>query len=215
MKAALLTVLAVLQLSGHQTADTAAIPWLHGFSSAAVIEGGEPGESAELTDDVLSCPADAQPALRLIADVSPAAGRESIVATFRGGIRITSNEGVELASTAGTPCVGSADALEVLAAGSIFGEKTLVLAFTTGGRREQQVWLGIYRVGFGGDVDALFAGIVEIREDGVVRSGGVQLLPGALLYRPPGHGDSLWIFDPVVHTYTPRGPVDHEAEPHS
>ncbi len=214
MKAAVLAALAVLQLSGR-TADTVAIPWLHGFSTTAVTEGREPGEPTDFTDEGLTCPADAQPPLRLTADVSPVAGRESILATFSGGIRITSSEGVELASTAGTPCMGSADALEVLAVGSIFHEKTLVLAFTTGGQREQQVWLGIYRVGFGGDIDALFAGVVETRVDGIVRSGSVQFLPGALIYRPPGRGDSLWIFDPVVHTYTPRGPFDHEAEPHS
>jgi hypothetical protein len=214
MKAVVLAVLAVLQLSGRRTADTATIPWLHGFSSAAVTEG-DAGEPADFTDEELTCPANAQPPLRLTADISPVAGRESILATFNGGIRITSSEGVELASSSGIPCTGTADALEVLAVGSIFHEKTLVLAFTTGGRREQQVWLGVYRIGLAGTIDALFAGVVETREDDIVRSGSVQFLPGALIYRPPGHGDSLWIFDPVVHTYTPRGPFDHEGEPHS
>ncbi len=215
MKAAVLAMLAVLQLSGRRIGDTVAIPWLHGFSSAAATEGGQPGEPTELTGEQLICPADAQPPLRLTADVSPVAGRESIVASFSRGIRITSSEGVELAATAGTPCSGSADALEMLAVGTIFHEKTLVLVFTSGGRREQQVWLGVYRVGFAGTIDALFAGVVETRVDDIVRTGSVQFLPGALIYRPPGNGDSLWIFDPVVHTYTPRGPFDHEAEPHS
>ena len=61
----------------------------------------------------------------------------------------------------------------------------------------------------------MFAGVVEQREDGVVRTGSITLLPGALLYRAPGGGVSLWVFDPVAHAFMPRGAIDHEAEPHS
>jgi hypothetical protein len=204
-----------MQLTGVAAADVPALPWLHGFPGARVSTSADPGAAGWFGEDI-ECPAQAQPPLRLVADVAPAAGRETIVATLAGGIRVTSAEGIELAASAGYPCQGSADELEVLAVGSVFGERTIVLAFTTGGRREQGTWVGVYRVGFGGDIDPLFAGMVETREDGIVRTGSVTFLPGALIYRPPGHrGDSLWVFDPVVHTYTPRGPFDHEAPPHS
>jgi hypothetical protein len=208
-----LAALAVTQLS-VAAADSPSLPWLHGFGGARVRASADPGSVGWFGAEV-DCPADAQAPLRLVADVSPTAGRETIVATLTGGIRVTSSEGVELATSAGYPCAGSADELEVLAAGSVFGDRTIVLAFTSGGRREQQTWLGVYRIGFGGEIDSLFAGVVETREDGIVRTGSVTFIPGALIYRPPGHHDSLWVFDPVVHTYTPRGPFDHEAEPHS
>ncbi len=210
----LVAALAVAQLSGAAGADVPTLPWLHGFAGARVRAGADPGAIGWLGGQV-ECPADAQPPLRLVADVSPAAGREIIVATLTGGIRVTSSEGVELATSSGYPCQGSADELEVLAAGTVFGERTIVLAFTSGGRREQQTWLGVYRLGFRGEIDPLFAGVVESREDGIVRTGSVTFIPGALIYRPPGNHDSLWVFDPVVHTYTPRGPFAHETIPHS
>jgi hypothetical protein len=210
----LLAAVATLQLSGAAVADSPTLPWLHGFAGERVRASADPGSVGWFGEEI-DCPADAQPPLRLVADVAPAAGREVIVATLTGGIRVTSTEGVELATSPGYPCQGSADELEVLAVGTVFGERTIVLAFTSGGRREQQTWLGLYRIGFRGEIDPLFAGVVESREDGIVRSGSVTFIPGALIYRPPGHRDSLWVFDPVVHTYTPRGPFGHEAEPHS
>ncbi|CAN5893805.1 hypothetical protein BH11MYX3_BH11MYX3_12050 [soil metagenome] len=216
MRATACLILALAQLSGGTakiTPPTRDVPWLRGFDETTSTEG-EPGTAAPLIDEVL-CQASLEPPLRITADVAPAAGRETVTATLEGGIHVVGAEGIELASSPGYPCEGSADALELLAAGSIFRDRVIVLAFTTGGRREQMTWLGVYRVGFGGDIDALFAGVVEVREDGVVRSGAVTFLPGALIYRPPGHHDSLWIYDPVVHTYTPRGPFAHEAEPHS
>lgn len=212
-RTAALVVLALLQLAGVGAADEPALPWLHGFAPAQ-SRTSAPGSTSWFDGD-LDCPADAQPPLTLVADVAPAGGRETIVATLTGGIRVTSAEGVELAASPGYPCAGSADELEVLAAGSVFGERTIVLAFTSGGRREQYTWLGVYRIGFGGEIDPLFAGVVEQREDGIVRRGSVTFIPGALIYRPPGHRDSLWVFDPVVHTYTPRGPFGHEVLPHS
>ena len=209
-----LAALAVTQLSGVAAAESPTLPWLHGFTGARGRASADPGAIGWFGGEV-ECPAEAQPPLRLVAEVSPAAGRETIVATLTGGIRVTSAEGIELATSAGYPCEGSADELEVLAAGSVFGERTIVLAFTSGGRREQQTWLGVYRLGFRGEIDPLFAGVVETREDGIVRTGSVTFIPGALIYRPPAQHDSLWVFDPVVHTYTPRGPFAHEAVPHS
>ena len=214
MRSLLVAAVAVTQVSGTALADVPALPWLHGFAGERVRAGADPGAVGWFGEDI-GCPAEAQAPLRLVADVAPSAGRETIVATLTGGIRVTTVEGVELATSAGVPCTGSADELEVLAAGTVFGEHTIVLAFTSGGRREQQTWLGVYRVGFAGDIDPLFAGVVETREDGIVRTGSVTFVPGALIYRPPGHRDSLWVFDPVVHTYTPRGRFDHEAPPHS
>lgn len=210
----LVAAVVLTQLSGVGVAEPPALPWVHGFTIGRIRTGGAPGSTSWFGGD-LDCPADAQPPLGLVADIAPSAGRETIVATLTGGIRVVGAEGDLLASSPGYPCAGSADELEALAVGTVFGERTIALVFTTGGRREQATWLGLYRIGFAGEIDPLFAGVVETREDGIVRTGSITFIPGALIYRPPAHRDSLWVFDPVVHTYTPRGPFVHEGGPHS
>ena len=229
MRAALLACIAVLPLSGSAAATpaVASLPWLGNFTDATVSDGDQPGVASEptesgdeswpgwLAEDEPLCAADAQPPLHLRAEVAPSAGIETVVATLTGGVRVINAEGLEVTRSAGVPCVGTADALEILAVGTVFRQRTIVLAITNGGRREQAVWIGVYRVGAAGGLDPLFSGVVETREDGVVRTGRITFLPGALIYRPPGQGDALWVFDPVAHAYTPRGPFDHEAEPHS
>jgi hypothetical protein len=186
----------------------AVLPWVHGLTDVSSTDSATPGEPAWLTEDSL-CPAEAQPPLRLTVR------GQTITATYTTGIRVENAEGIEVASSPGYPCFGSADALDGLAVASIFGEPAIILTFTSGGRNEQWTWVGVYRVGFAGSIDALFAGVVEHREDGIVRTGSVRFVPGALIYRPPGARDTLWVWDPVVHTYVPRGWFGHEGEPHS
>jgi hypothetical protein len=186
----------------------AALPWLHGLADVKSTDGGTPGEAAWLDDEPL-CAAEAQPPLRLTT------GSDTISATYTTGIRVENAEGSETASSPGYPCTGSADALEGLAVASIFGERAIVLTFTSGGHNEQWTWVGVYRVGFAGSIDPLFAGVVEHRIGEDVRTGSVAFVPGALIYRPPGARDTFWVFDPVVHTYVPRGLFGHEGEPHS
>lgn len=187
---------------------SAVLPWLSGLSDVTSVDSGTPGEVAELDEDLL-CAAEAQPPLRLtVRD-------ETITATYTTGIRVENAEGIETASSPGYPCLGSADSLDGLAVASIFGEPAIVLTFTSGGHNEQWTWVGVYRVGFAGEIDPLFAGVVEHRIGESTRTGSVTFVPGALIYRPPGARDTLWVFDPVVHTYTPRGLFGREGEPHS
>ena len=192
-------------------------PWLHNLADPVEVEAGEPTESelAGWFDDEPECAPGAYTSLRLTADVAPTAGKETIVASLVAGMSVISSEGVELAAMPGYPCEGTADGIDVLSVGKVFGEPTIVLAITTGGHREQLTWLGVYRVGDHGRIDALFAGVIEQRVDGHVVSGDVTFIPGALLYHRPGGETSLWVFDPVAHSYLPRGPFGHEAEPHS
>jgi hypothetical protein len=188
----------------------AALPWVQGMTDAMVTDSAAPGVPAWFADDGdTGCAAEVQPPLRLLT------GNETITVTYTGGLHVANAEGFEIASSAGYPCTGSADALEALAVGSVFGERTIVLTFTSGGRNEQWTWLGVYRIGFAGSIDPLFAGVVEHREDGIVRTGKLTFIPGALIYRPPGAHETLWVFDPVAHAYTPRGPFAHEPVPHS
>src|SRR5207249_3340640 len=65
-------------------ATLASLPWLQGFDTATVADRGEPAASA--ADD--RCVASAYGDLRLTADVAPARGDETIVASFTQGITV-------------------------------------------------------------------------------------------------------------------------------
>jgi hypothetical protein len=137
-----------------------------------------------------------------------------IVASYARGVMVFGADGQVLASTPGFPCSGTADEIEVVAAGDAYGVPTLVLAATTGGHREQLTWLGMFRVEPTGTLEAVFAGTVELREDGVVRRGSVTVLPDALHVRDPAGPSGYWVFDPVAGVYLPPGAYDDTAVPH-
>ena len=182
------------------------LPWLHGLTDLRVVERGPAGALVDLEPDD-ACGPGAYAELELAADVAPPAGRETIRASYARGVTVRDTEGIVLAAAPGYPCWGSADELEVLAAGTSFPARTLVLAATSGGRREQLTWLALFRVTAPGELAPVFTGAVEVREDERVRRGEVWLLPGGLLYRPPGGELGVWIYDPVGRAYTHRGPL--------
>ncbi len=191
-----------------------ALPWLFNLQDTVATDEPE-HELLELPDLALDCDPPADATFRLVADVAPAPGREVIRGSYREGIVVTGREGEVLATTPGFPCGGTADAFEVLGGGRAFHQPLIVVAATTGGRREQMTWLGLYRVTSDGRLDAVFTGAVELREDGVVRRGSVTVLPGALLVREPTGQVSFWIWDPTSGVYLPPAAYEPIAGHHS
>ncbi len=114
------------------------------------------------------------PGYALTANVANPGGDETILASFAHGVMVYGREGQLLASTPGFSCEGSADELDVLAVGTAFGVPMVAIVAKTGGRREQLTWLGLFRVGANGRLEATFAGAVEQREDGIVRRGAIR-----------------------------------------
>ena len=205
-------------VSVHQAPASPAIPWLYNFDDVVASTDGDLATAFRLTgfgDPDDRCDPGEHVGFAVHADLGPGAADVTVMSSYAEGVVVVGSEGRRLASTPGFVCQGSADELEVLAVGRAFTVPTIVVVATTGGRREQITWVGLYRVGREGRLDPVFVGAVEQREDGIVRRGAITLLPGALIYRAPGAGEGLWVFDPVVHTFTPRGPLDPEAEPHS
>jgi hypothetical protein len=193
-----------------------ALPWLYNLDNVTAVDAGDPMVAVAMEAEIdPSCDEGMPSGLSLVADVAPAAGPETILASFAHGVMVYGREGQLIASTPGFPCAGSADEIEVLAVGTAFGVPTIVIAATTGGRREQLTWLGLYRIGLHGRLEAVFAGGVEYREDGIVRRGSVTILPEALLVRDPRGGVGLWVFDPSGGVYVPRGGLTGEERPHS
>jgi hypothetical protein len=192
------------------------LPWLRNLRDVVATDGHEPVETFRsdasldpaLDPADLTCRDDVSQGLVLTADVSPVAGTETILASFSQGVAVLGSEGQQLASTPGYPCFGSADQVEVLAAGTAYGVPTIVLAVTVGGRREQATWLAMYRIGVGGRLEPVFTGVVEERADDIVRLGSVTILPDGLLVRSPSGGASMWTWDPTAGVYVP--PAAHE-----
>ncbi len=218
MRTLILALLPLLTAGAAPAARPAhpALPWLFNLQGVTAVDNGDPLVTIAMdSESDPSCAEMAGTGLALVANVAPAGGPETILASFAHGVMVYGREGELIASTPGFPCAGSADEIEVLAAGTAFGVPTIVVAMATGGRREQLTWLGLFRVGRDGRLEAVFAGAVEQREDGIVRRGSVTLLPGGLLVRDPSGGVGFWTFDDVSGVYIPRGGLTGEGQPHS
>jgi hypothetical protein len=202
-------LLAVLFVIAWLSADAgaapaSALPWLHNFSPAA--EASEPTPSviarmAQWRGADLSCSATAYGGLSIVAEVAPAPGVETVLASFTQGVLVLDARATLLASATPLVCQGSADELEALAAGDAqIGEPVIALAVTAGGHRASATWLMLYRVA-DGVVAPIFAGIVEDHTADRTRVGEVTLLPGALVYRAPTGVRTLWTYDGDQHRY--------------
>jgi hypothetical protein len=181
------------------------LPWLEGLHVTAKSTGA----STPADEPPEDCAASAMRSIELVADVSPRAGRERIVASYATGIVVHDSEERTVAETNGFPCEGSGDELDVVAVGDAYGVPMLALAATTGGRRETQTFVGLYSLPA---LDPMFAGTVERREDERITRGSIHLFPGGLVYARPGGLPRLWRLDPVG-VYVPVLPEEPHAEP--
>ena len=193
-------------LTGHASAApaTSALPWLHNFSPTA--------ETSEATLSVIarmaewraadrSCSATAYGGLAIVAEVAPAPGIETVLVSFTQGVLVVDARATVIASAPPLACHGSADELEAIAAGDAqIGEPVIALAVTAGGHRASATWLVLYRVD-GGVLSPIFTRIVEDHTGDRTRVGEVTLLPGALVYRAPSGGRTLWTYDVDQHRY--------------
>jgi hypothetical protein len=187
-----------------------ALPWLHNFAATAVSAEA----SARVMDRMArwraadtDCSAAAGGGLAIAADVAPAPGTEEVLASYTQGVLVLDSHGRVIASAPAPACQGSADDLEVVAAGGAqLDGPVIALAATGGGHRASSTWLGLYRV-VNGAVAPIFAGVVEDRTGGRTRTGEVTLLPGALLYRAPSGEQTLWVYRPEHHRYVQQALV--------
>ena len=202
----------VLLLTGCQAAAPG-LPWLHGMydtvSSTGISEQNAEDESMdELSAD---CGVAASRTIELVADVAPSAGRETIIASYRGGISVFDREDHLVAEMPGYRCEGSADELEAIVFGRAYGEPMLAVAATGGGHRESSTWIALFRAG--AKLEPVFTGVVEHRIDDVTKRGAIYLLPGALVHQAPGGTSSVWRLDPNARVYVPFLPETPHAEP--
>ena len=177
-----------------------ALPWLSGFEPVAVTDESARDVQAELAEWQGAaderCVATAYGGLRLTADVAPALGDETVLASYTQGLLVVGHDGQALARAPGFDCYGSADELVALAAGDAgLAMPVIALAATSGGRAENATWLALYRVGDNGELAPIFSAIVERHAGHQTRTGVVMLFPGGLVYRSPDGGSSLWLYE--------------------
>jgi hypothetical protein len=194
-------IAAVLALAAC-TASAEEMPWVYGLDVAASSKGvGEPAAPLE-GDELEGCSVGASRTIELVADVMPPAGRETIIASFSGGIAVFDREDHLLAETRGYRCEGSADELDLVAVGSVYGKPTLAVVATTGGRRETSTFVGLYAIAPNA-IEPVFTGAVEAQTDDTIERGTIVLLPGGLVYRSPGGNAHAWRRDEATGVYVP------------
>jgi hypothetical protein len=208
MQASYLAILGLAACRVAASTDGPAVPRLHGLTDLAVSDRGSADATRALGDwdaGDPSCAAGAFSTIDLDADVAPAPGIESVFASYAQGILVVDRDGQPAASLPGYPCSGSADELDLLAAGSAYGDRTLVVMGTSGGHRERTTWVNLFRVGTEPTrLDPVFAGTIEER-GASVRYGSISLLPGALVHRTPAGPAVFYVFDPVARAYVVPG----------
>lgn len=211
------SVLIVPALVACQTATPdSRVPWLVGLANQTISGDGTAATSrrlADVEDASADCEPNAYEGIELVADVAPQRGAETIVASYAQGITVFDRENRVIAATPGYRCTGTADSIDFLVAGSAWGHPTIAVVATSGGHRETDTWISLFRIGRHHRLEATFAGTVETRRGELVERGQIVMLPEALLYRPPGGQPSLYLYESVPGVYLhPRDEPDHSED---
>jgi len=212
---AAITALAALLLAGGGGAPAPQeleVPWLRGFPTDAFTDEASAAAEARLREwqrpdaaQAEDCTTTSQGALALVADVSPAPGAETVLASYTLGIVVLDARGHQLASTPPLACRGSVDAIEHIAAGDLHLDAPVIaLAATAGGRAERTTWLYLLVVR-GERLAPIFAAPVEEWRGPEVSTGELSLQPdGALRYRAPDGALGLWTYDRAAGRFVLR-----------
>src|SRR5262245_58389941 len=188
------------------------MPWLHGFTTTGISDVLAPGVGDRMQRHVRCDDCVSADGIEVTANVAPGDGDETILASFAQGVVVLDRAGRMIASGPGYDPSGSADELLAIATGdATIGSPVIAIAARRGGRRENAVWLELYRVGRNAKLDRLFANVVEEHEDRFDRPGSVTVVPGGLIYRAPRSKTAdLWMFDPRAGRYLYRGAFNSE-----
>jgi hypothetical protein len=162
-----------------------AFRWLPGLAATAIATE----RSAEAADQLAAWapdePCPTWDARAIVADVAPAGGAETVLASVASGVVVLDADQRLLSTAPLADCGGSADGVIALAAGDAWiGAPVIAVVFSSGGRREADTSLALFRAGRE-RLEPIFTGVLEMREDDVVSAGSAVLLPGAIVYRPP------------------------------
>lgn len=220
MRATWLTML-VLAASCDQALLSPApgVPWVRGFQAAAANTptlaaaqrfselrtsgGGAPGSPR---DPVVDSPGDEHGAIELQANVTGDGRRETVLVSYQAGTVILDAAGRTIASAPGFELSGSADDLISAAVGDGQLRAPLILvAFQSGGHRENTIFLAIYRV-HRKRLEQVFLAPIEEHDGMETTVGAVVFVPSGIYYRAPGSSTARrWTFDAQRQRYLETG----------
>jgi hypothetical protein len=206
------TVVASIVALGATVGDApppGTLPWLHGLDGLRL--GQVRSGSAEPPD---GCGVGSTVTWELRANLAASDARQTITASFLGGVEIRDHRGRVLEHLPGSACEGTSDEVVALAAARLDGAPVIVVATVRGGRREAETEVSLYRPGPAHALDAIFVGTVERWEADSHVEGAVWLRGDRLFYQPPEGGVYAFTFDPIGRTYVPNGRVDRAVVPH-
>ena len=185
MRAPGIVRLLIASLLGMAACETTpGMPWLRGLDDAKTATGSDPRVPADL-EVAPDCGVAASRTIEL------RDGRETIAASYSGGITIFDHEDRVVVEARGRACAGSADELQALSVGTAWGERMIAMATTSGGRRETETTVALYTM----RLEPLFTGVVETRMNDKVARGAIQLLPRGVLYKSPRGEPTLVAYD--------------------
>jgi hypothetical protein len=203
-----LLVLALCAACGGTSTPNPAVPWLHGFAATASSDSENSAVSDRLGGLVGSRDDAGYGGLQVTADVAPADGSETVLASYHQGIGVVDHAGKLLAHAPGFEPTGSADDLVALSVGDAgIGTPVIALAMSRGGPRESVTSIVLYRV-TGDRLEQLFEGPVEEADGPDAFPGTITFVPGGLIYRAPRTpAATVWIFDAARGRYEKRGTI--------
>jgi hypothetical protein len=201
-------VIALCGACGGTATPNSATPWLRGFAATASSDS-EISAVSERLDGLIGARDDTgYGGLQVTADVAPADGPETVLASYRQGIAVVGHTGKLLAHAPGFEPTGSADDLVALLVGDAgLGFPVIALAVSRGGHRESVTSIVLYRAG-GGRLEQLFEGPVEEADGPDAFTGTITFVPGGLLHGAPrAAGTTVWTFDAARGHYVKRGTI--------
>jgi hypothetical protein len=174
--------------------------WVPGLAASTLTETARVPVEERLGPPPPGCYTGDLTALTVVADVAPAAGAETILASSAHGVVVIGGDDEPLGAVA-FPCGGSGDEVVALAVGDAgVGAPVIAVVVTTGGRAETTTRIEL--LGFRGDrLVRLFAGPIETRDGDAIASGQLRVTERGLVHRRPDGRITVWQADPWTRAY--------------
>lgn len=209
-RATLLALIAALAgCDALSTPPPAELPWVRGFTPAAVTSQPAMRATQRLSEIAAASAMEDFGALEVRADLDGDARPERVLVSYALGIAVVDDRDRVVGRAPGFEPGGSADDLLAISVGD--GQLTLpllIVATQTGGHRVSATTLSLYRLR-GGALQPVFAEPIETHDGKQTRSGSLLFVRDALWYRAPdAEVAARWRFDAYQARYVEAQPGD-------
>jgi hypothetical protein len=183
------------------------MPWVKGFQATAASD--VPTLAAAQRISALRN-TDGDRAIELRADVAGDSKLETVLVSYPAGTMVLDPAGRMIASARGFEFSGSADDLISVAVGDGHLRAPLILvAIQAGGHRENTIFLAIYRIHRGKNLEQVFLAPIEEHDGMETAVGSLAFEPSGIIYRAPrAPTASRWTFDAHRQRYIEQGRIE-------